>query len=467
MVVGELVQEKEVIVIGGGPAGYTAAVRAAQLGKDVLLIEQRKLGGVCLHDGCIPSKTLIHAANVAESFTHMEKIGFKVNKTTFDVRTFQTYQQQLIEMLYKSVEALCKKNQIEVMNGKAAFLTDERVSVEKGHQFEVIHFEQAIIATGAAIFEQDEKLKTQLHPYELFQLEKIPEKLLLIGCDDIIVEAAFAYRKLGAAVSIIMEQDSFPFDHSITKILKRQLKKAKINVYTRASSIQFLEDSDAVYCRFLKQNGEEATLTGTHFYKQVKWLGNTKHLGLTRANVLTDENGFIKIDKQCRTQNKHIFAVGDVTGEPLLAAKGIKAGKIAAEVIAGHKAAVDSPWIPKVVYSDPPIATVGMSEQEAKAAGYSVKVGEGNMQENGYAQILEKRAGIVKTIFDKETERLLGMHMIGEGAGELISTAIVAGEMVARIEDLQYPLYPHPSYHEALLTAVEQSDSCGKDEAGK
>ena len=466
MVVGEIAQEKEVVVIGGGPAGYTAAVRAAQLGKDVLLVEQRKLGGVCLHDGCIPSKTFIHAANLTESFSHMEKVGFKLNATTFDVRTFQTYQQQLIERLYKGVAALCKKNQIEVMNGKAAFLTDERVSVEKGHQYEVIHFEHAIIATGAAIFEQDEKLKTQLHPYELFQLKKIPEKLLLIGCDDMIVEAAFAYRKLGAAVSIIMEQDSFPFDYSITKILKRQLKKAKINVYTKASSIQLSEDSDAVYCRFLKQDGEETTLNGTHFYRQAKWLGNTQHLGLTRANVLTDENGFIKIDKQCRTQNKHIFAVGDVTGEPLLAAKGIKAGKITAEVIAGHKAAVDSPLIPKVVYSDPPIATVGMSEQEAKAAGYSVKVGESSMQENGYAQIIEKRAGIVKTIFDKETERLLGLHMIGEGAAELISTAIVAGEMVARIEDLQYPLYPHPSYHEALLTAVEQSDSYGKDEAG-
>lgn len=458
MVVGEIAQEKEVVIIGGGPGGYTAAIRAAQLGKDVLLIEQRNLGGVCLNEGCIPSKTFVHCAKQANKWEHLKGLGYQFEKTEFQYSTFLAYKEKIINQLRMGVESLCKANRIEVMYGSASFISENKVGIENGHHYEVVNFEHAIIATGVKARENKLGDKFQLNSRQLFNVPELPEQLLLVGSDYIVLEAAFAYSLLGTQVSIILEKNrEFEFDKDIVKEVRRLLKKNKISLYTDVTNLSFKENEDCVTCTFMNQNKELITVHATAFYMQESYIGNTDELGLDRIGIALDQQRCVISDKQGRTNVNHIFAVGDVTGGPFLATKSIKQGKSVADIICGGVNEVDLTWMPETVHSVPPIAYVGYTEEQAKEAGYAVITGQYSLPGNGFALLTGNRDGLVKIVMEEQNKRLLGMHIIGEGAIELISTAVLGGEMVARDEDFLFPTFPHPSMNEGILEAVEDT----------
>ncbi|MCI1591956.1 dihydrolipoyl dehydrogenase [Heyndrickxia oleronia] len=458
MVVGEIAQEKEVVVIGGGPGGYTAAIRAAQLGKDVLLIEQNHLGGVCLNEGCIPSKTFVHAAKQANRWGHLQEIGYQFEVNHFQFETYQSYKEKIVSQLRSGVEALCKANKIEVMYGHASFISENKLGIENGHHFEVVNFEQAIIATGAKPVYSLESETYQLNSRQLFNLQQLPKELILIGSNYIVLEAAFAYQALGTKVTIIMEEhEGFSFDQEIEKELRRQMKKRNISFYSGVKNVELAENENGIECSFVSEKNERTLISAELFYKEEAYVGNIEELGFERLGVSVDQHQFITCDNQGRTNIPNLFAVGDVTGGPFFATKAIKQGKVASEILCGQSSELDFTWMPEVIHTQPPIATVGTTEEEAKSAGYSVKTGIYPLPGNGYAMFTGNRDGLVKVIIEKESQRLLGMHMIGEGAIELISTAVISGEMVARDEDLIFPTYAHPSLNEGILEAMEDT----------
>ncbi|MBM7715125.1 dihydrolipoamide dehydrogenase [Bacillus thermophilus] len=455
MVVGELVQEKELVVVGGGPAGYTAAIRAAQLGKEVVIIEKEKIGGVCLNKGCIPSKTLVHAAKQSGRLQKMKELGFLFDDPSFALSTYHQYKNNTIDNLRKGVMALCKAHKIEIITGKAYFLDHERIGVENGHQYETIKFSQAIIAAGAYI--KEDETNRVLSSYQLFNPENLPGKLLLIGWNYLVLEAAFAYSGLGCDVTVLATRDDSGFlDAEIEKELIRLLKKRKIDLHLDVKNIRWHISNNLIDCTFNNANGERREVTGTHIYSQEEIRGNTDGLGVSRLGVELDDQGFIVVDEQCRTNRGGIFAIGDVTGPPLLAVKGIRQGKTAAEIACGKTGEVDMTWMPTVIHTDPPIAFSGFTESEAKEAGFTIKTGVFPLTANGYASLTQNKEGMAKVVFDDQSDRLLGVHFIGEGAVDLISSAVLGLEMGARDEDFLFPFYPHPSTSESLLEAVEQ-----------
>ncbi|MCS0652649.1 dihydrolipoyl dehydrogenase [Cytobacillus firmus] len=459
MVVGELAHERDVIIIGGGPGGYHAAIRAAQLGRNVTLVEQDQLGGICLNKGCIPSKILTQSAEKFTSFQEGENWGLEGGNISLNLNKLQEYKQKKIKQLRAGIEALCQANKIEVLNGSAFFLSEDKIGIEKGDQFDVFRFQNAIIATGGRPekplwFREISELVFDQH--SISNLSEIPDKLLIYGSDYIALEIGMAYQALGSKVTLILEdgKEDFDFDQSICRELKRILKKKKIDI-VRNSDILGLEHNEGMLTVTFESKGKRETISGTHLFVSSSIRPNTDQLGLSRIGVEQCEAGFIKVDRQSRTTQKHIFAVGDVTEGPALAVKAIKQGKTAAEAIAGIKSESDFHFIPIAAHTQPPIACAGLTEQEAINMGYDIEIGVSSLSANGFSTLSGKKDGFIKVISCRKKQVLLGIHMVGSGAIELISAGITALEMGARDEDLIFPNYPHPSINEGLLEAVE------------
>ncbi|WP_374055563.1 dihydrolipoyl dehydrogenase [Rossellomorea sp. FM04394] len=457
MVVGEITEDKEIVVIGGGPGGYHAAIRAAGLGLNVTLIEREELGGTCLNKGCIPSKVFTHFAQEFKKTKHRKEMGMEFGEVEANLSTLQHYKNKKITQLRTGIESLCKANKVEIVKGSASFLSESRIGVENGHEFSLFNFKQAIVATGGEFhypegieFDSTHVLKER----EIFQLEEIPEELIVYGTDYISLEIASVFSILGSHVTLILNGE-FPFDSAISKELFRQLKKQKVNVI-KNSTLQAASQAEAkVTVNLDRGNGEVVSIEGSHFVASGKVKPNLSDLGLDRLRVeLTDED-YIRTDREGRTSIPNIWAIGDVTEGPSLAVKAIKQGKAAAEAMAGLQVEVDLQFVPTVVQMSPPIACAGMTEEEAGRAGYSVKVSENPVRGNGYAQLTEEKDGFVKVVSDSETDLILGIHIMGMGAAELITSGVLGLEMAARDEDFRFPLYPHPNMNESLLEAVE------------
>ncbi|MFZ3578423.1 dihydrolipoyl dehydrogenase family protein [Virgibacillus sp. DJP39] len=459
MVVGEFSEKRDVIIIGGGPGGYNAAIRASQLGRSVTLIEKDLLGGVCLNQGCIPSKVFTHAAKQLASLPAMNSMGIMTGgEPTVDFEELMTYKDKTISQLRSGVESLCKANKIELIKGEANFTAVNKIGVANGHQFDVYEFEYVIIATGSSSIIPDgispfhERI---LYPETIYQLTEIPTSLVVYGSDYISLEVAFSFNKLGSDVSIVLDDcDDFPLDGSINRELKRILKKEKIKVY-RGYKLESVKPTTYELTVNLNNDEESKSIEVSHVYISTKSQANISDLGAERIGIKVTNDGFIETDETMETSLKTIFAVGDVTGGSTSAVKAIKQGKVAAETIGGMKSETDFTFIPTVVHSTPPIATVGLTENEAKEAGYSIKVSQTALSGNSYAMISGEKSGIVSVIKDSETDLLLGIHIIGAGAVELISTGVTALEMVAREEDLRFPSYPHPSMNEGFVEAID------------
>jgi dihydrolipoamide dehydrogenase len=463
MVVGELAYEKDVVVIGGGPGGYQAAIRAAQLGRKVTLIEKGDLGGVCLHKGCIPSKLYTEAADRVRKIKAAGEFGIELSFSAFQLEKLIDEKDRKIKQLKNGVEELCKGNEIELVKGNAFFLSTDRLGIENGESYQVFRFKHCLIATGSTpvwpseISARSEKL---LDCWSVFSLEKLPDELIIYGSCYIALEMAMSFQAFGSKTSIVLDQkkEDFGFDSAVNRELGRILKKNRIKVYRGAKLLSAEENQSGVEITY-EQGGEIKQLEGSCFLAAAGFRPNTVDLGLERAGVETDSAGFIKADQQGKTSASHIFAAGDVADGQPFASKAIRQGKAAAETIAGLKTEADLRFAPAVIHTQPPIAFAGLTEQEALESGYKIDTGTFPFSLLGYASVKGSREGIAKVIFEKETGFLLGVHMIGEGAQELIMAGVSLLEMAAREEDMLFPVYAHPSSAEALLEAVESLKS--------
>ena len=457
MVVGEIIHEKDVVIIGAGPAGYEAALRAAKHGRDVTLVDKSRPGGECLHTGCIPSKLL------ATSARKMWDSAPGVTLTAaFCMKEWQEEKKQLIESLEKGLNLRFETNKIECINGIASFLSSERIGVEQGEKFEVWSFNQAIIATGSRpkmpIFVSDST--PNVVPLErLYSLSSIPNHLVIYGSNYQTLEAASTFQALGAEVTIVTEDSSLmeELDDTIKRELKRQFKKQKIRVITGATEGSVVSSEGHLLFVTRNEKGEKVELETDLLAYSAGRTSNIESLGLEQAGIKVHAGNHIRINETCETSTATIYACGDVTEGPPLAVKGIKQGKTAADYCCGVSAAFSLENMPVIIQTQTPLAAVGLTEKEAVEAGYNVVSESFPMRANGYATLLRQTEGIVKIVKDKESHILLGFHAIGAGAVELIEKATLALEMAARDEDFIYPYSTHPGYGEAWTEAVEKT----------
>ncbi|MBM7840084.1 dihydrolipoamide dehydrogenase [Alkalihalobacillus xiaoxiensis] len=453
MVVGELAQDRQLVIVGGGPGGYHAAIRAAQLGLEVTLIENRDLGGVCLNKGCIPSKVQTQAAEIWNKTQMSSTLGIPVQTKPFEWNKLQQHQDKVIIQLRQGIEQLCKAHKIEVVKGEATFLSDDRIGVSSGHQFDVFRFQHAIIATGhrpAPLFLEHERL---LSPHTLYQQNEKIDTLTIVGTDLYALEAAFSYQHLGTQVTLLLEQELL-LEPSIGKELLRSAKKAGIVVKKKIELVTVDPNLEEVTIQYKKDDQLHA-IQSSHAYVPFNWRGNTEELGLERIGVKVDQMGYVEMSAELQTSCTRIYAIGDVTGTHQLASVAIQQGKVIAERLAGKNAEWDDHFIPVVYRTQPPIASIGWSSLQAETAGREIQVSTATFKSNGYATISGAQEGLCTVIKDSGTDELLGVHIIGEGAAELIHSGTIGLEMGARHEDFIFPMYPHPSFAEVVMEAVE------------
>ncbi|CEG27350.1 dihydrolipoyl dehydrogenase [Bacillus sp. B-jedd] len=456
MVVGEMVNQVDFVVIGGGPGGYHAAISAAQLGREVVLIEKEEMGGICLNKGCIPSKVLTAASAKLENCRKSSMFGIETGPAGINFESLKEYQRKTVANLKAGVEALCKANQVKIIKGNAFFLSDSRVGVEDGDKYELYEFRDAVIAAGARPgklngIQAGGKVNNE---WEISFLDEIPEHLAIFGSSVIHLEIAMAFRAFGAEVTLMLPGEQLPFDSSVSKELSRIFKKEKIKLLKNCRIEEISEEKDSIQM-IVNTDSKETAIEATHFFIESGMRPNSDSLGCSRIGIEMDKDGFIKVDEQCRTSVNGIYAIGDITGGPYLAAKAIRQGKVAAETACGQSSVADFRFLPSYAFTRPPIASAGLSEEQVVDAGLSIKTSQFPMAANGFSSMNGHRDGFAKIISEKETDVVLGIHIIGEGAHELIQGGILGLEMGAREEDFIFPAYPHPGLGEALLEAAE------------
>jgi dihydrolipoamide dehydrogenase len=447
------------VVIGAGPGGYVAAIRAAQLGKDVILVEKHeRLGGVCLNVGCIPSKALIHAADLAHEVRGASKIGLTVEGLYVDLPRMVEWKDGIVQRLTSGVSFLCEKNGVEVVRGRAEFLSDRKLAVESDDERVEIEFESAIVATGSRPME--------LHGFppdgervigstEALSLQAVPERFVVIGAGYVGLELGMVYAKLGSKVSIIefLPELTPDLDPEVAKVLARRLKQLKIDLYLTHQAHRFEPGDPSLVVA--QGPEEELRLEADVVMMGVGRVPNSDGLGLDTIGVETDDKGFITVNDRQQTSVPGIYAIGDVVGGALLAHKAYQEAKVAAEVIAGEPAAFDSVSVPAVIYTDPEVAWTGLTEREATEQGYNVVTGTFPFSASGRAMSLNSTDGFVKAIGDADSKRLLGIIAVGRSVSEFIGEATLALEMGGFLEDVGLTIHPHPTMSEALQEAVE------------
>lgn len=453
--------ETDVIVIGAGPGGYPAAIRAAQLGKQVIVIDKGFIGGECLNWGCIPSKALISAATYYYKMQHEAAImGINAKEVTVDVATLQNWKQSIQTKLIDGIKQLFKVHKIKTIIGTARFVAPHRVAVtKKDGSEEIIRGKDIIIGTGASFislpgFEIDER--QILSAKGALSLQEIPKHLVCIGGGVIGLELGTVYAKLGAKVSIVelMPQVLPGIDKRMVAEVKKQLKKIGVDIYTSSKATKLERTETEVTLTVETKKGEEVL----HADKILLSIGKkavTEGLNLEASGVATDKRGFIIKDTQMRTNVEGIYAVGDCTGIPFLAHRATKEGIIAAEVIAGKNHDSGLPAIPGAIFTDPEIAMVGMSEDEAKEAGYSVVVSRAPFAVSGRAMSQLEEKGFVKLIAEQQTGKILGVQIVGPHASDLISEGALAITAEVDAATLGFTSHPHPTLPEMIMEAAE------------
>jgi dihydrolipoamide dehydrogenase len=457
------------VVLGSGPGGYTAAFRAADLGKQVVLIERyATLGGVCLNVGCIPSKALLHTAKViteAEESAH-HGLSFGAPKIELDqLRNWKA--NEVVGKLTTGLAGMAKQRGVTVVNGVGKFTSPHQISVT-GADGKITHigFQNAIIAAGsqAAKFPgapEDERI---MDSTGALALADIPKRLLVIGGGIIGLEMGTVYDALGSKVSVVEYTDGLiqGCDRDLVRPLHKRMEKRfeAIMLNTKVASIE--AKADGIYVKFEGVNGNQQVPTDSQVYDRVLVsIGrrpNGHLIGAELAGVKVDERGFIAVDKQMRTNVPHIFAIGDIVGQPMLAHKATHEGKVAAEVIAGEKVEFQAMVIPSVAYTDPEVAWAGITESEAKAQGIEIDKASFPWAASGRALSIGRTEGVTKLIFDKSTHRLIGAGIVGTNAGELLAEAVLAIEMGADAHDLGLSIHAHPTLSETVCFAAEMKE---------
>ncbi len=450
----------EVVVLGSGPGGYTAAFRAADLGKKVVLIEKdSSLGGVCLNVGCIPSKALLHSAKVITEAEEMGEHGISFAKPDVDLDKLRGWKESVVKQLTGGLGGLAKARKVQVVNGYGTFTGPNMIEVDNDGEKSTVSFDQCVIAAGS------EPVTLPFIPHDdprvidstgALELEDVPERLLVLGGGIIGLEMATVYDALGSKVTIVefMDQIIPGADKDVVKPLHKRIEGRYEAILTK-TKVTAVNATDA---------GLEVTMEGPKgevvdtFDKVLVAVGrrpNGAKVNAAAAGVAVDERGFIAVDSQQRTGVPHIFAIGDVVGQPMLAHKAVHEGKVAAEVAAGHKRHFDARVIPSVAYTDPEVAWVGVTETQAKAEGLKVGKGVFPWAASGRSLSLGRSEGLTKLIFDEESERVIGAGIVGPNAGDLIAEVALAIEMGADAVDLGHTIHPHPTLSETVNFAAE------------
>jgi len=450
----------EVVVIGSGPGGYTAAFRAADLGKKVILIERYDtLGGVCLNVGCIPSKTLLHAAKVLEEADEMRACGIDFGKPKIDTTTLRDWKSKIVTKLTGGLKMLARQRKVDVIHGSAQFVSKNELSVAGKDGTQKITFDNAIIAVGSRpvklpFLPDDPRIIDSTGALELAETQC---NMLVIGGGIIGLEMATVYQALGATITIVelMDQIIPGCDKDIITPLYKRIQKRYKNILLKTKVTKVEAKKDGLYVTF---EGEGASGKAEKFDRILCAVGripNGRDIAADKAGIQVDERGFIPVDKQMRTNVQHIFAIGDVVGNPMLAHKAMPEARVAAEVIAGLKHYFDPKCIPSVAYTDPEIAWVGVTENEAKAKG--IKYGKGSFPwaASGRSLSIGRDEGITKLIIDETTHRVIGAGIVGPNAGELIAEVGLAIEMGCDVEDIALTIHPHPTLSETVALAAE------------
>jgi dihydrolipoamide dehydrogenase len=460
MVMGSLSVETELLVIGGGPGGYVAAIRAAQLGREVIVVEkENNLGGVCLNVGCIPTKAMIHASNYYHVLKDLETVGITVKEYSVDINKMREWKNGIVKKLNNGISALFQKYDIEVINGTASFVSDNEVHISGKSDVTSIKFQHCIIATGSSPIElpglpYDGTLVVS--STEILDIHEVPKKVAIIGGGYIGTEMGTVLGKLGSEVTIIEALDTLvsTLDQELVDVVARKLKDFNVKAIFQTKALGYEKKDNKLFLKISK-NGKEELLETEKIVVVVGRKPNSKDLGLEKTSVKLDAKGFIIVDDQLRTNSKNIFAIGDVIGQPMLAHKASREGKIAAEVISGLKSAFDNKVIPFVIFNDPEIASVGMTEQQAKEKGHEIITGKFPFSALGRALTLNQTDGFVKIVADKSTNIILGVHAVGPNVSDLISEAALAIEMSATVDDIADTIHPHPTLPESLMEAAE------------
>jgi len=457
MVMGDLVIEVDVAVIGGGPGGYSAAFRCAELGLETVVVDAgKRLGGACLWEGCIPSKALLHVAALIEDATRAREIGVEFGEPHVSLDPLRKWKaERVVGRLARGLASVAKTKGVEVIGGRAVFESSRELRVE-GDEPQKIRFKHAIVATGSlpsrvpGLPLESERIMDSTAALEL---PEIPERLLVIGGGYIGLELGQVYASLGSVVTVAEMTDGLlpgP-DRDLVQPLARRCEKlfAKIRLGTTVTSLT--ERGSAVEASF----GGDAVEAFDRVLVAVGRAPVSAGLGLETTRASVDARGVVAVDERCRTADPAIYAVGDVTGEPMLAHRAMRQGKVAGEVIAGRPAAFDNVVVPAVVFTDPEVAWCGLTESQAQRDGRRVQVARFAWAASGRAATLGRSDGVTKLIADPDTGRLLGAGIVGPGAGELIAEAALAVETALTVEDLAATIHTHPTLSETLMEAAE------------
>ncbi len=485
MVVGEMVQEVDLVVLGAGPGGYTAALRAAELGIKTLLVDAMpKPGGVCLHMGCIPSKALLHAAEVINTAKGASKIGLHFAEPKLNVEELRTWKSSVTDKLAMGIVGMCKSAGVDIVHGQAKFNDSKSLRVDcPGESAMRIKFKHCILASGSRptvipkLFKNEKDMASTriVDSTGALNMESVPKSLLVVGGGYIGLEMGTVYDALGSEVTVVEMTDGLlpGVDRDLVKPLATHLTGKFKNIWLSTMVVSLEE----------VKNGVEVTLKGKDvpekmtFEKVLIAVGrrpNSDNIGLENTQVTIDAQGFVTVDAQCRTSDKKILAIGDVSGQPMLAHRAMRQGMVAAEVLAGKPSSFDNRAIPAVVFTEPEIAWAGITETEAKAQGREVGAAKFPWSASGRAMTLAEPIGQTKVIYDPETTAVLGIGMVGPRAGELIAEAVVAIEMGAVLEDLVVAIHPHPTLSETVMEAsmaavsrIERKAARDMEKAGK
>ena len=448
----------DLCVIGAGPGGYVAAIRAAQLGLKTLVVEKAALGGVCLNSGCIPSKALIHAADVFEAVKGAGKIGILTSEPTVDMTKLQAWKSGVVKKLTLGVASLLKQQNIEVLAGEGAFTGPKTLSVKTASGVEEVQARHFLLAAGArpvqlAPFPFGERV---LSAKEALELSVLPKRLVVLGGGVIGSEIGTFYAKLGVQVTLLEMLDQIlpGTDPECVAVVQKAMGKLGMTVHTRAKALSCKASKDAVTVE-AEIEGKKQTLEADYLLVCIGMRPNSEALGLDKAGVKTDAKGFVMVEGPGRTSNPAVYAIGDLIGPPLLAHKASAEGLLAATAIAGKKVTKDFRAMPAAIFTSPEIAAVGMTEAQAKAAGREVKVGRFPFQASGRALSTGETEGFAKILADAKTDVVLGCQVVGPEASNLIAEVALAIEMGATAEDLALTVHAHPTLPEALMEAAE------------
>ena len=455
----------DAVVIGAGPGGYPAAIRLGQLKVKTAIIEREYIGGVCLNVGCIPSKAVIHASKMFDKMGHADELGIQIaGKPTIDMKKLQTWKGGVVNKLTGGVRTLLKGNGVEIVEGAAKLEKPgpdgHRITVQTKTGPQTIVTKNVVIATGSrpmAIpgFTIDQK--RIIDSTGALALDHVPNRLIVIGGGYIGLELGMVYAKLGSKVTVVeaLPRVLASMDKDCVAVVERKLKKMGVEVLANTKAKSWEDKGDRAVLTVELADGKAAQIDADKILLSIGRRPNSEELGLDAAGVTVDKRGFVTIDDHQRTNVPGIYAIGDVAGGMLLAHKATKEGEVVAEVIAGHRAAFDVRTIPAVVFTDPEIASTGLTEDEARAKGHTdLKVGKFPFAALGRALSVNDTDGFAKVIGDAKTGELLGLHIVGNGAGDLISEGALAIEMGAVTEDLRLTIHPHPTLSEAVMEAA-------------